>query len=121
MVLYSLTKLALQRLEPIFLCSEDSIYAFSRFRNKFIGKSNIRRKFSRSFNVCLAFLKKRFCIRQANFAISSLVPAFNCTKDSIQVFGTLQNKFIGNSNMERKSLQSFKSSLAFPEKWFCIR
>ena len=33
----------------------------------------------------------------------------------------LQNKFIGNYNIQRKFSESFNVSLAFPENWFCIR
>ena len=111
----------LLRLLPTFSRSEDSIYAFYRLQNKSVGKSNERRKFSGSFNVCLAFPEKWFCIRRANFAFFNLLPIFNHTEDSIQGFGRLQNKFTENSNMERKYLNSFKASLTFPEKWFCIR
>ena len=113
--------LALERLEPIFHGSEDSIYAFYSLQNKFIENSNTLRNFSRRFNVCFAFLAKWFSIRRASFAFLSLLPTFSRTEDLIQAFCRLQNKFIGNSNMEKKSSQSFKASLAFQEKWLGIR
>ena len=51
----------------------------------------------------------------------SLLPTFSCSESSIYAFGRLQIKFIGNSNIERKSSQSFKPSLVFPEKWCYLR
>ena len=39
---------------------------------------------------------------------------------SNEVSHTLQNKFIGNSNIERKFLENFKVCLDFPKKWFAI-
>ena len=113
--------LTLERLEPIFSGSEDSIYAFQRLQNKFIENPDILRNFPGMFSVCFAFPEKWFCIPRANFAFFSLLPTFSRTEDLIQAFSRLQSKFIGNSNMEKKSSQSFKASLAFPEKWFGIR
>ena len=40
---------------------------------------------------------------------------------STEISHTLQNKFIGNSNMGTKFLESSKVCLAFQEKWFYIR
>ena len=47
--------------------THNSIYAFYRLQNKFIENSNILRKLSGSFNVCLTFPEKWFSIRLANF------------------------------------------------------
>ena len=41
---------------------------------------------------------------------------FIAPQDSIEAFDRLQNKFLGNFNMERKPLKSFKVCLAFPDK-----
>ena len=71
---FHLVNFGLLRFLPTFSRSEDSIYAFYRLQNKSVGKSNKRRKFWGSFNVCLAFPEKRFCIRRANFAFFNLLP-----------------------------------------------
>ena len=107
-------------LEPIFNDSEDWIDAFYRLQAKFIENFNIWRKFSGRFNVDLVFPEKRFWISQGNFACLNLLPTLNHTEDSIYTIGRFQNKSIGTSNIEIKSSQSFKGSLPFPEKWFCI-
>ena len=113
--------LAFSSLEPIFNHSEDSIYGFHRLQGKFIGSSNIRRKFLENFKLWKAFPQKWFCIRQPNLAFSSLEHILHGPEDSISAFDTLKKKFIGNSNIGRKVLEYFKVCLAFPEKWFCIR
>ena len=64
--------------------------------------------FSGSFKVYLAFPKKCFCICRATFAFLSLAPTFNCSEGWIYISGMFQNKFIGNSNIERNSSLSFK-------------
>ena len=71
--------------------------------------------------VCFAFPEKCFSTRWANFTFLSLSLTFSCSESSIYAFGRLQIKFIGNSNVERKSSQSFKTSLVFLEKWCCLR
>ena len=108
-------------IEPIFNHSEDSIEAYGRLQNKFIGNSSIGRNFLKSSKVCLAFQEKWFCIRQPNLAFSSLEPIFYGPEISILGFGRIQNKFIGNFIIERKFLESFKLCVTLPEKWFCIR
>ena len=37
-----------------------------------------------SFKICLAFLRKCFCIHRANLAFMSLVPIFNHSEDAMQ-------------------------------------
>lgn len=41
---------------------ENSILACETLWNKFIGNSDMKKIFSETFNVCLAFLQKRFCV-----------------------------------------------------------
>ena len=43
-----------------------------RLQNKFIENSSPEKNFPESFNVCLAFREKWFCIRQTNFAFQNL-------------------------------------------------
>ena len=62
--------------------------------------------------------KKWFGVRQTNFTFLSLLSKLNCTEDSIQDFGRFQNKFIGNSSMERNFLESFKACFAFQKNGF---
>ena len=74
-----------------------------------------------SSNVCFAFREKWICICQPNYAFLSLLLIFNHSESSIQALDSLQKTFMGNSNIGRSFLESFKVSLAFPPKWFCIR
>ena len=102
---------SLWSLELILFGSKKSISAFHRLQKKFTENSNIRRKFSWSFNICAAFPEKWFCICWLNFTFLGLVPIFNHFKES---------KFIDNSKTGKKCLGSFNVNLLFPEKWFCI-
>ena len=54
-------------------------------------------------------------------AFSGLEPIFHSSKDSIQTYDRLQNKFIANSDIRIRFLESFNIYFVFPEKWFCIR
>ena len=78
------------------------------------------RKLLKSFKVYFVSPEKWFCIRWPNLAFSSLVPIINGLEDSIKAFDRLENKYIENSDMERKFLERFKHFLSFPEEWFCI-
>ena len=76
---------------------------------------------SGSFKGCLIFLEKWFCIYLESLVFSCRVPKFISTEESIYAFGRIENKFTGNSNIKKFFLVSFKVSLTFPEKWFCVR
>ena len=68
MVLYSSTNFCI--LKPWAIISNLIRFdlGFWGLQNHFIGNSNIGRRFWKSFNVCLAFPEKWFCIRQPNLA-----------------------------------------------------
>ena len=84
-------------------------------------KSNIKRKLFRSFEFCLSFPEKFFYIRRANLTLQTPKPICNHTENSIEAFDRVQNKFIGNSNVERKLLRSSKACVPSSQKWFWIR
>ena len=60
--------LTLQTPKPIFNHTENSIEAFDRVQDKFIGNSNVGRKLLRSSKACVASSQKWFWIRRPTMA-----------------------------------------------------
>ena len=115
--------LTLERLEPIFSGSEDSIYAFYRLQNKFIENPDILRNFPGMFNVCFTFPEKWFCIPRANFAF--FIQPFT----NIQSYRRFDLGFFQTSEQVYRKLQhgekifaKFQSEPRFPRKmvWYSL-
>ena len=99
MISYSSTKFGI--LELIFHETEDSIEAFDRLQIKFLGNSNIGRKFLKSSELFLAFPTKWICIRQPNLHCKALTQysitqkiRFRLLRDFRlkQIYGKLQHR-----------------------------
>ena len=105
----SLAFLKIPKIQFKLLADFKTNYRKLQYREKVWGKFQV------SF-----FPEKWFYIRSPNLAFSSLAPIFNRSKDSIEDFDWLQNKFIENCNIGRMFTVNLKFSLAFPKKWFCI-
>lgn len=71
-----------------------------------------------SFKDFIASQGKWFVNNRSKMVLWSPVPILNHLKDSTWA---VQNKFIGNCDMEKKTLESFKFCVNIPEKWFCIQ
>ena len=80
MILYSSTKFGI--LKPWTIISELITFElwFGILQNKFIRNSIIGRRFWKSFNFCLAFPKKWFCIRQQILLFGALNDLFQAHK-----------------------------------------
>ena len=61
-----------------------------------------------SLKPCLTLPEKWFCIRRPDLALQSFQAILYGSEDSIQAFDRLQNKFIGNFNVERALVKGFK-------------
>ena len=113
-VLYSFTKFGI-------LESCTNIEWLSRFDLVFdrLQNSALRRNFGGSFQVCLVFPEKLFCIC---WRISIFEPFVNIQLPKRFDLGFLEilKQAYRNSNIGKKYLESFKVCLIFPEKRFCI-
>ena len=86
-----------------------------------LRKLKYRDKVFEEFQGLLCFLKKLVLYSSTKFGILKIWTNIPFLKRFELGFNKLQNKFIGNSRIARKFLESFKICLGFPGKWFCIR
>ena len=73
------------------------------------------------FGSLLCFPRKMFFYSLSKFYIFEPLTNIQLLRKFDLRFWQTSDKFIGNSNVERKSSQSFKTSLVFLEKWCCLR
>ena len=117
---YLSTKFAIMKLWTNIQRHRRFDLAFWKTSKQIYRKLRYREKILENCNIYIAFSEKWFCVCRVSLAKQSLQPIVNHPGGLIYAFGILKIKFIGNSNLERKFLQSFKICVAFPRKWFCI-